>query len=433
MAFTPSPQPQTPVSPPPGQPAGPRPTTPLGSEPPRPPLSVTIFGATNQGKVRQENQDKVLFFTPDDTRQRQEQGILALVADGMGGRQSGAIASDIAATEIKQAYYYAGSPNPLEALHQAVWRANQAVYALGTRPDSKWVNSGMGTTVTAVVILGNTLYLAHVGDSRAYLIRNGQITQLSEDHTWVREALAARRISPAEARTHPNRHVITRSLGNQPEVTPYLRQETLADGDLLVLCTDGLTDLVPDDEIMRVVVSQARGQPERAVRRLIDLANRRGGHDNITVLVARMGAGKMAALPGGGRMNTGLLWGAALAVLLAAVCGPVSVGGVWLATQLPGPGSPAAVSTRPPVMTDIPTVTPSPTGPGTPLRTSTPVTLTPTFTPSPTRTPTHTPTATLTTTPTPTPSETPKSGGGNGGAQPSPTSRREIGTCMRRS
>jgi len=376
--------------------------------------------------VRQENQDKVLFFTPDDTRQRQEQGILALVADGMGGRQSGAIASDIAATEIKQAYYYAGSPNPLEALHQAVWRANQAVYALGTRPDSKWVNSGMGTTVTAVVILGNTLYLAHVGDSRAYLIRNGQITQLSEDHTWVREALAARRISPAEARTHPNRHVITRSLGNQPEVTPYLRQETLADGDLLVLCTDGLTDLVPDDEIMRVVVSQARGQPERAVRRLIDMANRRGGHDNITVLVVRVGAGKVAAPPGDGRVHTGLLWGAALAVLLAAVCVPAGVGGVWLATQLPGPGSPAnatAVSTRPPVMTAIPMVTPPPTGPGTPLRTSTPVTLTPTFTPSPTRTPTHTPTATLTTTPTPTPSETPKSGGGNGGVQSSPTPR----------
>jgi len=240
---------------------------------------------------RRQNEDWLYYAQqPNDsieTRLRQRRGRLFLVCDGMGGRDAGHEASDIAGQTIRRQYYYMQPDNLSsgEMLRNSIHEANRDVFRLSSQQNSKWF--GMGATAVAAVVQDNNLFVAHVGDSRAYLVpAAGAIRPLTRDHTWVREALDSGRISPAEAETHPNRGALTRSLGNALQVEPDLDVNgyVLSHGDVVVLCSDGLTDLVGDTEIQQVITSNS---PQAAAEKLVRLANDKGGPDNITVLVVR--------------------------------------------------------------------------------------------------------------------------------------------------
>ncbi|MEB2343636.1 MAG: Stp1/IreP family PP2C-type Ser/Thr phosphatase [Deltaproteobacteria bacterium] len=209
---------------------------------------------------------------------------LYLVADGLGGHVAGQIASEIAAEAALRALQtLQGTGMTLaEKLRYAVISANREVHDTARRRREL---AGMGTTLVALLAQEGRAALAHVGDSRAYLVRGGRIRQLTDDHSLVGELVRRQEISAADAREHPQRHVLTRAVGVRPNVEPDLAELTPEAGDVFVLCSDGLTGHVQDDEI-----AGAAGRledPQEAVDSLIRLANERGGEDNITVTVVR--------------------------------------------------------------------------------------------------------------------------------------------------
>jgi protein phosphatase len=210
---------------------------------------------------------------------------LCLVADGMGGHSAGQVASALAAEAVVAALRdLAGQAvSATEKLRRALEEANRSIYA-ASRQKSEY--SGMGTTVVALLIEGGRAGLAHVGDSRAYRVRKGKIRQLSDDHSVVGELLRRHEISADDAREHPHRHVLTRALGVRGHVQPDLAELTPEPGDLFVLCSDGLTNHLEDHEIAKVVLETS--DLEASCGALIELANRRGGEDNTTVVLARV-------------------------------------------------------------------------------------------------------------------------------------------------
>jgi protein phosphatase len=210
---------------------------------------------------------------------------LSLVADGMGGHSAGQVASALAATSVVGALHErkGGDASPAEKLRGAIEDANRAIYS-AARQHQEY--SGMGTTVVALLVEEGRAAIAHVGDSRAYRVRAGRIRQLTDDHSIVGELLRRHEITADDAREHPHRHVLTRALGVRGHVQPDLAELTLSPGDLFVLCSDGLTNHVEDHEIAKVV-SEA-SDLEAGCAALIELANRRGGEDNITVALARL-------------------------------------------------------------------------------------------------------------------------------------------------
>jgi Serine/threonine protein phosphatase len=251
-----------------------------------PNADLRVFGAmlTEVGKVRPHNEDTVLHDVPRPDDPRAAKGVLALVADGMGGHAAGEVASDIAARVIDREYYaFDGSiPASLEAAFRA---ANEAIF---TRAQKEDTYRGMGTTCTALVFVAGLVYLANVGDSRAYILRDGAIHQLSQDDSLVGELVRSGAITAEEAHTRPDRNVILRALGTKPQVTVAVWNEgmPLRPGDRLVVCSDGLCDLVDDAHIRDLV---ADGEPLDASQRLIDAALQAGGHDNISVGVFVVG------------------------------------------------------------------------------------------------------------------------------------------------
>ncbi len=209
---------------------------------------------------------------------------LYLVADGMGGHAAGEVASLLASETVVAALKAVDSPTAAltDKLRHAVAAANRAIFA---RVQEKPELAGMGTTVVALLADCERVALAHVGDSRAYLVRDGRIRQLTQDHSMVAELVRRHEISAQDALMHPQRHVLTRALGVRRRVEVDLVEMTLAGGDVLVLCSDGLTGPVRDEEIAEEV---GRTHDLEAVcGRLVDLANSRGGDDNITVLCVR--------------------------------------------------------------------------------------------------------------------------------------------------
>jgi PPM family protein phosphatase len=258
-------------------------------EPPaRQPASTAQIGAyaveysllTDSGCQRQNNEDAIGCRQPDDPAQRAAKGLLALVADGMGGHLAGEVASRTALEIISQTYF-TSAVAPAAALAAAFQAANQAIH---TAAHSDPTLKGMGTTCTALVLSAEGAYAAHIGDSRLYLVRSGTIVRLTDDHSMVAEMLRHGLLSPAEARQHADRHVLLRALGVAPTAdlslweTPLL----LCDGDRFVLCSDGLHDLVTDDEINELAAAAA---PAEACAQLVALARARGGPDNISVSV----------------------------------------------------------------------------------------------------------------------------------------------------
>jgi protein phosphatase len=209
---------------------------------------------------------------------------LCLVADGMGGHSAGQVASALASEAVVASIReQANSGRELtEKLRRAVEDANRTIWeASRARHDY----AGMGTTVVALLMEGGRAGLAHVGDSRAYRVRDGTIRQLSDDHSVVGELLRRHEISEHDAREHPHRHVLTRALGVRGQVQADLAELTPQAGDLFVLCSDGLTNHVEDHEIAKL--ARETSDLEACCEALIELANRRGGEDNTTVVLAR--------------------------------------------------------------------------------------------------------------------------------------------------
>jgi serine/threonine protein phosphatase PrpC len=230
-------------------------------------MILRAAASTDVGLRRKENEDRYA-LSP--------QLGLYLVADGMGGHTAGQVASELAAETALQA---------IQTLEGAT--ANRAIH---TKAQQHSEYAGMGTTLVAFLADEARAALAHVGDSRAYLIRARRIRQLTDDHSIVGELLRRREISEDAAREHPHRHVLTRALGVRRSVEPDLVELALESGDVFVLCSDGLTNHVEDHEIAKRVCSN--DDLQESCEELIDLANARGGEDNTTVLLARCEKGE---------------------------------------------------------------------------------------------------------------------------------------------
>jgi protein phosphatase len=250
------------------------------------PLRIAARGLTDVGQRREQNQDALLV---------DEQLGLFIVADGMGGHAGGGTASRLAVDSIRETILSAreeeptmfgsgaeGEENPLpDLLGHAVEQACAAIFeAAQDDPDL----AGMGTTVTAVLVDGQSAFVAHVGDSRAYLLRSGHIYQVTQDHSLVAEQLRSGAITEEDARTSKYKNIITRSVGFEREVVVDLMGLELEAGDAIVACSDGLSNFVDDQEILALVEEKG----DQAVERLVDLANDRGGDDNITVAMIRL-------------------------------------------------------------------------------------------------------------------------------------------------
>ncbi|MDQ3176432.1 MAG: Stp1/IreP family PP2C-type Ser/Thr phosphatase, partial [Actinomycetota bacterium] len=227
---------------------------------------------TNEGMIRAQNEDNMLV----------REGLF-VVADGMGGHQAGEVASALAVSRM--AANLEGGPGPLDALIASIRDANADIFDAASTDASQ---QGMGTTVTAVVVIATpsgdeALGLANVGDSRTYLFRHERLRRISIDHNYVQELIDAGHITAEEARNHPRRNIITRALGIEPSVRVDAWTMPLVRGDRFLLCSDGLVDEVTDDDIADVLATHT--DPQRAAERLVEMANDAGGRDNITVVV----------------------------------------------------------------------------------------------------------------------------------------------------
>jgi PPM family protein phosphatase len=227
-------------------------------------MKVSVGAATDIGQVREGNEDSFLVVAP-----------LYAVADGMGGHRGGEVASSLALETVQGMFERREG-----SLADQVVEANRAVFDRSKNDRSV---SGMGTTLTAALVDGSRVHLVHVGDSRAYLLRGGELAQLTEDHTLVHRMVTEGEISQEEAETHPHRSILTRALGVDPSVQVDEGDVEVAAGDRLLLCTDGLTGMVPEGQIREILLESA--DPQEAVEKLVNVANRAGGIDNITALI----------------------------------------------------------------------------------------------------------------------------------------------------
>ena len=242
-------------------------------------LRLDVAQLTDVGRKREHNEDNMAYVIPKDQQVMAKKGALFIVADGMGGHAAGEVASEIAVDTVSNVYYQDDNDDVATSLLQSIKRANALIHQ---RAAENMLRSGMGTTCVSAVLRGGMAYVANVGDSRAYLVRNGQVRQVSQDHSWVAEQVRAGLLTEEQARTHAQRNVITRCLGTQPDVEIDVFPEPLEENDALVLCTDGLSGLVSDDEIRRIVAQSA---PQESVYHLVERANENGGPDNITAIV----------------------------------------------------------------------------------------------------------------------------------------------------
>jgi PPM family protein phosphatase len=276
-------------------------------------FSVRSFGITDQGRQRPANEDQFLIaeltktMTIEHTSLRgpsavmgDERGQLFLVADGMGGHAAGERASALAVAVIEQFtvntfkwFLQDDEPGPDSAASEFTAAINQADAAIIHESEANPELQGMGTTLALAYAVGPQLFVLHVGDSRVYLFRAGALRQLTQDHTVVADMVRRGELQPEQASQHRLRHVITNVLGGrQRGVRAEAHVVDLEAEDELLLCSDGLTEMVSADDITGVLSGEQ--EPERAARRLIELANERGGHDNITVIVARFEAPEAA-------------------------------------------------------------------------------------------------------------------------------------------
>jgi serine/threonine protein phosphatase PrpC len=245
---------------------------------------IELAAMSDLGCQRENNEDRYSYWEPRSEEQFAAKGRLVSVADGMGGYEGGQEASRIAIEAVEEAYANNSTNDPQSLLLSGFRSAHQKIQRYA---DTHPALQGMGTTCTSVVLMGNQIYFAHVGDSRLYLVRDSSITRLTQDHSYVSRLVAHGVISSEEAESHPQRHILTAALGAGAEVEPDfpVTPVELRSGDQLVLCTDGLWSLVHDEELQSVVSGNS---PDIACRQLVKMARDRGGPDNITVQVLRL-------------------------------------------------------------------------------------------------------------------------------------------------
>lgn len=230
--------------------------------------ALTSFGSrTDIGCLRDHNEDSLVVTPP-----------LFAVADGMGGHAAGEVASEIAVRVLSE---LAPEHPDVEALGRAIEEANRAVIQAAREGRGR---QGMGTTMTAAMLEGERLVIAQVGDSRAYLLHQGKLQQLTRDHSLMADMIEAGQLTPEEARTHPQRSVITRALGSDTHLHPDIYEINVETGDRLLICSDGLSGMVFDDEIENTL--RRVQDPQRCASQLVNEAIAAGGHDNVTVIVA---------------------------------------------------------------------------------------------------------------------------------------------------
>ena len=367
-----------------------------GSQP-APILPLEVWGATDKGRQREGNEDSVFPHSGSETFPFEpgpghlaQKGQLLIVADGVGGAKAGSQASRWAIRVAVEQYYDMPGLDLGTDLRTAIEVANNSLYqylqSTGT--------GEAGATMAAAVLCGSTLYVANVGDSRVYLVRDAKITQLTRDHTLTQRKIDQGLIRPEQAEMDPDRSVLTRSMGAGPAVQADLFPPLqLSPGDVVLVCSDGVTDMLADADIAHLASGSA---PKRAAQRLIAAANKRGGFDNISVAIAHVG-GKKTSPAGGGLLN-GLFDGirqmkrwqkvtvAVLALLLLVFC--VSVAVLSYRHYNRGQSTPTPTSAPTATVGAMPTAT---TAPVVVPPTDTVMPGQPTSTPAPSLTPTNTP------------------------------------------
>ncbi|HEX9728341.1 MAG TPA: Stp1/IreP family PP2C-type Ser/Thr phosphatase [Gemmatimonadales bacterium] len=241
------------------------------------PVQFTSAGLTDVGIVRSGNEDSYLIV---------DERAVFIVADGMGGHAAGEVASEMAVRIIAEELgdiRGVGEEPAAARMREAIRQANASIFERTLTEHDK---RGMGTTATALVLNGQRYLIGQVGDSRAYLLRDSELTQLTKDHSYVQEQVDAGYLSPEEARTHPYSNVITRCVGANNDVAPDTYVGSLRAGDIFVLASDGLTGMVDDPDLHNMLLSSRN--PEALAQALINEANHRGGLDNITVIAVRI-------------------------------------------------------------------------------------------------------------------------------------------------
>lgn len=351
-----------------------------------------VDAQTHPGMTGKNNEDRyaVASFVLD--KKDRTPVLFAVLADGIGGHRAGEVAAELAVNHIMQAVAHSDGRHIRDTIEEAVIEASDAIAA---HSQSNTNLKGMGATCAVAWIVGDRLHTAYVGDSRIYLLRGGRIQQLTVDHSWVQEAIDRGVLTPEAARVHPNVHVIRRYLGSPNPPEPDFRLKLFDDegnqnaennqglqllpNDILLLCSDGLTDLVWNDEILEVV--RSKPSLKEATRSLIELANSRGGHDNTTVILLSVPAGYKFTPKKSVNWAPWVIGGIAAFVLLLAV-GSVFAMGLWRLST-------SATST--PTLTQTSTATARPAATVTPLPTMTilptlSLPIAPTYTPWPTNT-----------------------------------------------
>jgi len=234
--------------------------------------SSSYFAHSDTGRARRANEDAYFARSP-----------VFVVADGMGGAQAGEVASRVAIEAFERGLDDGGATSAEQLLADRVQEANTRIHEMSQASQDR---AGMGTTITAAHVGHHDVAVAHVGDSRAYLIREGQLSRITNDHSWVFEQVQAGMLTEAEAEKHPLRNVITRALGGALQVNPDASEIEARAGDVILLCSDGLTGMVPENEILRLV-TENNGDLQKACQQLIDAANERGGLDNVTAVLVK--------------------------------------------------------------------------------------------------------------------------------------------------
>jgi protein phosphatase len=318
--------------------------------------------------------------------------VFAVLADGIGGHRAGEVAAELTVNHIMQAVARSDGRHIRRTIEDAVTEASDAIAA---HADSNENLKGMGATCATAWIVGDKLHTAYVGDSRIYLIRSGRIQQLTVDHTWVQEAIERGVLTPEMARQHPNVHVIRRYLGSPTPPDPDFRLKLFNDegdqhaennqglqlqpNDILLLCSDGLTDLVWNDEILETI--RSRPNLKEASRALIELANSRGGHDNITVVLISVPPNFKLIV----RKNINWLpWIIGIVGGIVLIMGAAAVFTLGLLSRN-GSSTETPTLTSPPTLTGTPFATPTPLATMTILPTLS-LPIAPTYTPWPTNT-----------------------------------------------
>ncbi len=364
-----------------------------------------VSAVSHPGMSGKNNEDRYAVTAHQMDQKDSTPSLLAVIADGVGGHLAGEVAAEIAVETISKVVLESDAANPVEILGYAIVQANQKVANQSTAQDDR---QGMGSTCACVWVLNDRLYTASVGDSRIYFIRDGKIQQVTTDHTWVQEAIDHGIITLEQAQNHPRAHVIRRYLGTKKEIEPDFRlrlnpQETdtealshqgmtLHPGDQLLLCSDGLTDLVEDREILDALQTNKR---EIAVQSLVDLANQRGGHDNITIITLQMPHTRVAEKikkRSSSKPKTKIGWQVYTAIsVLVVVLAALGILLYFYISRMPPKSVPTATITTTPLVEVLPTqeiliTTQTPTSTNTPLPLPTQTSILETYTPWPTNT-----------------------------------------------